>query len=271
VDGPALSRSNVHGLGRPETSTPFPASPLRTVHAVLPYTARPQAVDARHSALPRALAAPPSSRPSEARSLRVTSLAAIPLPPRWAAHLARDPSLHQGSVVPGISGTTASSDPRSALTHFAGTPLIGLAAPSPQTGWHPAWLTAGAKTGLSCSVMGCVIVPLPIRRRVLGCCTSKPFAPSMAFASKPQARLPLVPGIPQGEITTRQDSSSYGLITCSTPEGPLSWRFDVRISPSASHQLQGCLATTLAGLTPASPSQLRRTHGEVSPTHALRR
>jgi len=59
-------------------------------------------------------------------------------------------------------------------------------------------------------------------------------------------------------LTTRQDSSSYGLITRSPPKGTSSWRFDGRISPSVGHQLQGCLVTTLAGLTPASPSQLCR-------------
>jgi hypothetical protein len=84
----------------------------------------------------------------------------------------------------------ASSDFRSALRHFAGPPLIGFAA----TG-HCELATrsrhAGAKTDLSCSTMGCVIVPLPIGRRVPGCCTSKVLAPSMAFARVSGARLPL--------------------------------------------------------------------------------
>lgn len=37
-------------------------------------------------------------------------------------------------------------------------------------------------------------------------------------------------------------------------------RFDSQISPPAGHQLRGRLATTPAGLSPASPSQLGRTH-----------
>jgi hypothetical protein len=65
----------------------------------------------------------------------------------------------------------------------------------------------------------------------------------------------------QGSVTTRaQDCLSSGPITCSPPKATLSWRFDSRISPSAGHQLRGCLATTPTGLSPASPSQLRRTH-----------
>jgi len=74
---------------------PFPASPLRTVHAVLPHTARPRVVGVRHSAPPRALAAHPSRRPSDTWSPRVNSLSAIPLPRRWAAHSAGGPSLQR--------------------------------------------------------------------------------------------------------------------------------------------------------------------------------
>jgi len=47
------------------------------------------------------------------------------------------PSLRPGSVVPDLSGTMSRSDARSALTHFAGTPRIGRAAPSPRIGLHP--------------------------------------------------------------------------------------------------------------------------------------
>ena len=57
---------------------------------------------------------------------------------------------------------------------------------------------------------------------------------------------------------------SYGPTTCSPPTATLSWRFDSRISPSAGHQLRGRLAATPAGLSPASPSQLSRTH-QVDP------
>src|SRR6266542_503859 len=104
--------------------------------------------------------------------------------------------------------------------------------------------------------MGCVVVPLPLRRRVPGCCFSKLFAPSVAFALAVGARLPLVPAF-AGLLTTRpQASSSYGPTTCSSPKATLSWRFDARVSPRAGHQLRGCLAITPTGLSPASPPPL---------------
>src|SRR6266511_2769403 len=59
-------------------------------------------------------------------------------------------------------------------------------------------------------------------------------------------------------------SYPYGPIACSTPKAPLSRRFDGRVSPSAGRQLPGCLATTRAGLSPASPSQLGSAHLQAS-------
>src|SRR6266498_971674 len=125
--------------------------------------------------------------------------------------------------------------------------------------------------------MGCVVVPLPLRRRVPGCCRSKLFAPSLAFALAVGARLPLVPAF-AGLFTTRpQDSSSYGPTTCSSPKATLSWRFDARVSPPAGHQLRGCLATTPTGLSPASPPPLtghtprRQVLGAVRRAHPRRR
>ena len=81
------------------------------------------------------------------------------------------PSLRRGSVVPGLHGTLGHSDSRSALTHFTGSPLIRLTSPSPHSSWHLRCLTAGAKTGLSCSHAGCPTVPRPIRRGVPQGCT----------------------------------------------------------------------------------------------------
>src|SRR6266508_1872453 len=104
--------------------------------------------------------------------------------------------------------------------------------------------------------MGCVVVPLPLRRRVPGCCRSKLFAPSLAFALAVGARLPLVPAF-AGLLTTRpQDSSSYGPTTSSPPKATLSSRVAARVSPPAGHQLRGCLAITPTGLSPASPPPL---------------
>jgi len=79
----------------------------------------------------------------------------------------------------------------------------------------------------------------------------------MAFAREVRARLPPGPANAGFNLTTRQsDSSTYGPITCSPPKATSSWRFDGRISPSAGHQLRGCLVTTPTGLPPASPPQL---------------
>ena len=82
-------------LGAPQDPTPFPASPLRTVHAVFPHTARPRAVGAPHSAVPPALAARPQQPSLRDVGVRVNSLSAIPLPHRWAAHSAGGPSLQR--------------------------------------------------------------------------------------------------------------------------------------------------------------------------------
>jgi hypothetical protein len=50
---------------------------------------------------------------------------------------------------------------------------------------------AGAQTDLSCSVLGCAHVPLPLRRAVLPGCISKIFTRSLAFAQSKGARLRL--------------------------------------------------------------------------------
>jgi hypothetical protein len=55
-------------------------------------------------------------------------------------------------------------------------------------------------------VMSCTTVPPSIRRRVPGCCTSKVFTPSMAFAPVVRARLPLFPLTSRGRLTTLQGS-----------------------------------------------------------------
>ncbi len=65
--------------------------------------------------------------------------------------------------------------------------LRGYRAPR---GGNPRPSNAGAETDLSCSVIGCPTVPLPIPRRVHRRSTSKVFAPSVAFAHLRRARLP---------------------------------------------------------------------------------
>ena len=58
--------------------------------------------------------------------------------------------------------------------------------------------------GLSSSPSDCSCIPRPLRRRVLGGCTSQGFTASMAFAAPVPARLPLLP-LP-GCITAPQTS-----------------------------------------------------------------
>ena len=115
-----------------------------------------------------------------------------------------------------------SSDFRSTLHHFTGSPLIGFAATEHRraaTCGHK----AGAKTDLSCSVMSCTTVPPSIRRRVPGCCTSKVFTPSMTFAPVVRARLPLFPLASRGRLTTLQGSLlMLRTGSCSPPKGTLS-------------------------------------------------
>ena len=107
------------------------------------------------------------------------------------AHLTRGPSLRRVMLSAPIMATTASSDFRSALHHFTGPPLIGFAAAGHSRTATLEPSDAGAETDLSCSTMDCVIVPIPIRRRVPRCRISKIFAPSLAFAHPRRARLPL--------------------------------------------------------------------------------
>src|SRR5438105_4922864 len=97
------------------------------------------------------------------------------------------------------------SDSRSALAHFAGTPLIGLVAPRQPRRWHRRGLSAGAETGLSCSHTSCPTLPRPLRRRVPRGCASQLFTPSVAFAWRHEARLPVGP-LAGENFTTRQAS-----------------------------------------------------------------
>ena len=93
------------------------------------------------------------------------------------------------------------SDSRSTLPHFTGPPLHpegpGSSLPVHVLGRLPRRRTAGARVpagcGLSCSHAGCPTIPRPLRRWVLRGCISKRFTPSLAFAPRLQARLPVGP------------------------------------------------------------------------------
>ena len=141
--------------------------------------------------------------------------------------------------------------------------LIGFAVTgAPDDGTRRARV-AGVETDLSCSTMGCVIVPLPLRRRVSG--AARPRSLHRPWPSPVSAGLGtrLSPAVRVGHDAVT-GFLAYGPITCSPPTATLSWRFDSRISPSAGHQLRGRLAATPAGLSPASPSQVP---GHTTYTH----
>jgi hypothetical protein len=81
---------------------------------------------------------------------------------------------------------------------------------------------AGAETDLSCSVMGCAIVPLPMCRRVPWAlplqglrAVHRPSATGEGLGSR--FSLPR-----QAWVTTLSDSSTYGPTACSPSEGTLS-------------------------------------------------
>jgi hypothetical protein len=97
--------------------------------------------------------------------------------------------------------------------------------------------------------------------------SSRRRSPSPIFAGLGSRTCPAT----QASLTRRQDSSSYGPVGCSPPKGTLSWRFDGRVSPSAGHQLRGCLAITPTGLSPASRPQLSPGHTEDRLEHDPRR
>ena len=190
-------------------SAPFPAPPSQTGHEVLPHPAFPQAVGPPHSTKPPVLATSPSTR-TRFSGERIRGRIAVHGSPSHPspvgrAHLAGGPSLRRVVLSTSITATMPSSDFRSTLHHFTGSPLIGFAATEHRraaTCGH----NAGAETDLSCSVMSCTTVPPSIRRRVPGCCTSKVFTPSMAFAPVVRARLPLFPLASRGRLTTLQGS-----------------------------------------------------------------
>ena len=106
------------------------------------------------------------------------------------------------------SGTTAPSATLLAAADFPG-----------RTGYTAAcFRPCRAREGFSSSEVHLLVVPLPLSRRVLRGCASKLFAPSMAFAVTPAARLPLGPL--RAAITGRQDSPvGYGPTSCSPQRG----------------------------------------------------
>jgi hypothetical protein len=146
-------------------------------------------------------------------------------------------------ALPRFVGTMGRSDSRSALAHFTGTPLIGSDAPRPPLRWHPRGLSAGAETGLSCSHDGRPTIPRPLRRRVPRGCISKLFAPSMAFALLPRARLPVGPS--RGNVW-RRGRLRFMLRTgeLHPPEEGSTPRCDAQVSPDAGGLLQRCLGAS---------------------------
>jgi Transposase IS66 family len=238
---------------RPTEPVPFPASPSQTGHEVLLHPAFPQAVDRPHSPTPLRLATQPkhtmmvSLLPALAKQFPVVST-----PGYWSFASARlcCPRRHRYYYrlrlpldTPPLPGATGYRF-RRYHSRRAGSPATSVLA---------------SRRISPVSSVGCACIPLPLRRRVLRCCNSKVFAPSVAFA-RPS-------GLGSrcfrccGEVTALQDS--LHATDCALARRPRRLGRDAstaRISPSAGHQLHGCLVITVTGLSPASPLRLIRTH-----------
>jgi hypothetical protein len=149
----------------------------------------------------------------------------------------------------------APADFRSALHRFAGSLLIGFAA----TG-HRGMAARGHNTPVPRRISP---VPWPAVQPFRSPYPGGSIGAALPSSSRRRSPSPIFAGLgsrtcpaTQASLTRRQDSSSYGPVGCSPPKGTLSWRFDGRVSPSAGHQLRGCLAITPTGLSPASRPQL---------------
>jgi hypothetical protein len=109
----------------------------------------------------------------------------------YLATLARGPSLRRVVLSTPILATIPppTSARRSTTSRAA---LIGFTATGAPDGGTRRACDAGVETDLSCSTMGCVIVPLPHTPTGLWCCPSKIFIPFVAFARVNGARHPYV-------------------------------------------------------------------------------
>jgi len=162
--------------------SPFPATPLRTVRAVLPHTALPRIVTHRRV-----------RRQSENGRLLTGGLALSALTQRFSFQpVIRLPGLPSDRVV--LS--------RPSQRYYARLRLpLGRVPTRPRP--LPHLLT---QEGLSSSPTDCSCIPRPLHRRVLGGCTSQGFTASVAFADLSPARLPLVRRFLGGCLTMRQPS-----------------------------------------------------------------
>lgn len=106
------------------------------------------------------------------------------------AHLARGPSLRPGYVVPAIHATYGPRRLPLGAPPFRRVSAYRLRRYRAPRDGNPRPHHAGAETDLSCSMAGYPTVPIPIPRRVHRRCTSKLFAPSIAFTHLRRARLP---------------------------------------------------------------------------------
>ena len=236
-----------------------------TVHAVLPHTAFPRAVDDPHSVVPPALASHPSDlnpRPQLKRAAASWGPKPLVLTDAGTptAHPATGALLGQVMLSMPIIARITCADFRCAPGRFRGLHLSA----SPLTG-HRRLASlrppnAGAQTDLSSSVFGCANVSIPLRRRRPRGCNSKlytvhglrPVLKGSAPSRSCQAA---------GVVTTLQDSLDVtDRLLSRPPRGLCRDASTPWISPRAGHQLHGCLVTTAAGLPPASRIQLLRTH-----------
>src|SRR3990172_9485581 len=181
---------------RSRDQDPFPASPHQTGHAVLPHPAF------RDPSSHRSQRCQPPSQPDTVPSrvlvrflLGVVSLLGIhqPLPPSgtWTK-CGPFPGRVSAPSPSTVLWATPTPAPLSPTSRVIPAYKVRRSQSTPMLAFHRS-LTAGEETGLSCSHDGYPSVPRPLRHRVLRCCISKFFTPSMAFAHGHQARLPVGP------------------------------------------------------------------------------
>ena len=131
----------------------------------------------RHSGWPSVPATPETPR---------RSLPSLPL----RSHTRLEVLRYDGLCCPRRSPLLLPSPTSARRSTTSRATLIGFAVTGAPEGSTLRAGDAGVETDLSCSVMDCVIVPLPLGRRVPRRCASKLFTPSMAFAHRNKARLP---------------------------------------------------------------------------------
>ena len=184
------------------------------------------------------------------------------------AHPATGPSLGQVLMSIPIIATTPCADFRCALDRFVGCTYRPRVLPG-TAGWQTCGHSLPVRRRISpvpCSAVQ--TFRSPCAGRFLG--VAPPRSSPRPWPSPRGKGLGSVSGPPKGGrcYDAAGFTRCYGPLARSTPKGLCRDASALRISPRAGHQLHGCLVITVAGLPPASRTQLpgRTTPINASPT-----